>query len=249
MARLTIGQKANRVLKFLLGMRHPRISGAMREHGFDQRELDVGWALLRELTANRLDQPPPNRDTPNALKDLDGWENRWFPIVRASLERHFPDVAAQVFANLRQTEGVEVIVSVDTLLSRLRELGTQEGGEAVLALLAERGLTPEERARAEALVATLGAVGQPSGLARSDAETRAAEDALWSWYLEWSTVARAVVKDRRLLRSMGFLRYRPGSAQLVEVEEVLTDDPDEPEPEAEALPEDDAPQLLAESNG
>lgn len=29
---------------------------------------------------------------------------------------------------------------------------------------------------------------------------------MWSWYLEWSRIARAVITDRRLLRDLGFLR-------------------------------------------
>ncbi len=28
---------------------------------------------------------------------------------------------------------------------------------------------------------------------------------MWSWYEEWSTVARQAIHDRRLLRAMGFL--------------------------------------------
>jgi hypothetical protein len=29
---------------------------------------------------------------------------------------------------------------------------------------------------------------------------------MWSWYLEWSTLARVAISDRRLLRSLGFRR-------------------------------------------
>ena len=31
-----------------------------------------------------------------------------------------------------------------------------------------------------------------------------AEVALWAWYLEWSGIARAIIKDRRVLASLGF---------------------------------------------
>ncbi len=34
----------------------------------------------------------------------------------------------------------------------------------------------------------------------------AAEDAMWSYYLLWSAIARRAISDRRLLRQLGFLR-------------------------------------------
>ena len=142
MSRLTIGQKANRVLKFMLGMRHRQVTSAMAVHGFTPEELDNGWELLRELVGDRLGYSAADRGTADAITELDAWENRWFPIIRASLDRHFPEVAERVFFNLRQTEGPQVVVGVDTLLRRLRVAGTEAGGENVLELLARRQRRP-----------------------------------------------------------------------------------------------------------
>jgi hypothetical protein len=49
---------------------------------------------------------------------------------------------------------------------------------------------------------------------------------MWAWYLEWSTIARQVITDRKLLRSMGFLRKdgRDATADEVESDEVETDE-------------------------
>jgi len=29
---------------------------------------------------------------------------------------------------------------------------------------------------------------------------------MWTWYLEWSAIARGVIRDRRQLRALGFAR-------------------------------------------
>jgi hypothetical protein len=39
MARLTLGQKADRVLKLLLGLRNARIAEALSAHGFTNEDL------------------------------------------------------------------------------------------------------------------------------------------------------------------------------------------------------------------
>ena len=53
---------------------------------------------------------------------------------------------------------------------------------------------------------------------------------MWSWYLEWSTIARTAIKDGSLLRYLGFGRRR-GSVAVVE-EELGIEDPVE-DPAAE----------------
>jgi hypothetical protein len=45
-----------------------------------------------------------------------------------------------------------------------------------------------------------------------------AEDALWSWYLEWSEIARVAIHDRRALRSLGFLKPERRSDEDEETE-------------------------------
>jgi hypothetical protein len=54
---------------------------------------------------------------------------------------------------------------------------------------------------------------------------------LWAWYLEWSGIARTVIKDRRVLKSLGFLRTKSGSTEETEAE---------PEPEGDIGTEDTA---------
>ena len=80
------------------------------------------------------------------IEELDAFENKWFPIARVSLERHHPEMAAELFLNLSQTEGVEVAVSVRTFLERLAQMQQgvapfDAGGSEAWKLLQQRGLT------------------------------------------------------------------------------------------------------------
>jgi hypothetical protein len=215
MARLTIGQKAIRVLKLLMGLRNARVASALAGHGFTKADLDEGWERLSGLTRKRLGVRIQIRD-PQLIEALDAFENKWFPIVRLSLERHFPQIATLLFLNLSQTEGIEVAVSVRTLLERLSEMKEgaapygAEGPEAIL-LLVERGFTPERVAEAELMLELVGEFSDEPEPRVSPEEEQAAEDALWTWYLEWGGIARNVVSDRRLLRNLGFLQSRRSS--------------------------------------
>ncbi|MEO0323293.1 MAG: hypothetical protein AAF447_10080 [Myxococcota bacterium] len=228
MARLTALQKADRVLRFLLSMKNPRITAPLVIHGFTAPDLDEGWALLRALAEVRLDRVPRDYSLPAALAELDEWENVWFPIARATLERHHPEAASFVFRNLHQTTGRQVILGVGRFIARVRALPAEatlgREGQAARDRLATRGLTDAHLDATEALVDGLTEFCPPNGspadesAAEQSVAEHSAEDALWTWYLEWSAIARARITDRRLLRSMGFLRSRGPGQRLGPVE-------------------------------
>ena len=54
------------------------------------------------------------------------------------------------------------------------------------------------------------------------------ETAMWAWYKEWSGIARAAIDDRRLLRSLGFLRPEHGSENAVGAPALATSAAPEP---------------------
>jgi hypothetical protein len=154
---------------------------------------------------------------------LDEWENKWFPIASATLAGHYPAAHEVVFRNLQQTTGLEVIVTVHTLIERV-----EAQPAAVRELLGKRGLTAEVIAEGKALVEQVGKFAKNPDGATIDAEADAVgERALWAWYLEWSSIARTVISDRRLLRGMGFLRAVG----------CVVGDVEEPEPEPVVEPE------------
>jgi hypothetical protein len=213
----TLGGKAQRVLRLLLGVRNPRIATALATHGFTERDMKEGWDLLQALGNTRLAGTLAPAADVQTITALDTWENQWFPIASASLARHFPTVHERLFLNLSQTEGPEVAISVRTFIERHDAMSQAQSpygtdGTQAAALLAQRGLTPAALAEARALLAQLGRVATPPTVPYSVEEQKAelvrAEEALWAWYREWSQVARIAVKQRALLKQLGFLSER-----------------------------------------
>ena len=215
---LPVGEKAARVMKMLMGMRNPRIASAMAAYGFTEADLQEGWTLLNAVGRVKLDAHTPAADT-STLQKLDEWENRWFPIVAATLERRFPAVHAQIFKNLSQTEGPAVAVSVRTLLERLDQMKAGSGaygaeGPKAAAVLETRGLTPAVLNQARSYLETMGKVQtvEATMAAQDPQALEKAENDLWAWYLEWSQIARVAVTQRVLLKQMGFLPTRKSKA-------------------------------------
>lgn len=212
--------KIVRVIRFLLGLRNSSVTAALADYGFKQRDIDEGWQLVMEVGKGRkVAEPDAARDA-GTLLELDAWENQWFPIAQAALERRFPAVSARFFLNLRQTEGPEVVLSVRAFVDRYDALVAGDanyGADAQPAqqLLDERGITPAVVAKARSMLTALMRVAEPNEPVLSEAEAaalKATETAMWSWYLEWSKIARVAIKQRALLRELGFLATKRGAA-------------------------------------
>jgi len=203
--------EAVRTLAFLMGLRYRQVAVALAAHGFTQADIDEGFQRLAALTNGRLDVVPiPATADPAQVRALDLWENRWFPIVNATLRVRFAELHAIIFNNLTQTEGIEVIVSMSTMLSRLDAASKDQKNKAAFALLSQRGLTDTIIADAKRLLKAVATVEttieeKPSITPEQDARL---ETELWDWYLEWSGIARAAISDRRALRALGFLSDR-----------------------------------------
>ncbi len=222
MARVTSNQKVYRVIEFLLGLRDPRVNQALVPYGLSQRELSIAHQLVRAATEPRLAHRPGAAVSPALLERLDAIDNHWFPIIKFALVRHFSPIAEWVFLNLSQSEGADLVVSLGTLFSRVRQLADgsspfgEEGKEA-FALLQERGLTDDVLADIDQQLASVEQFETP--VETFDPEVyEEAVDKLWAWYLEWGGIARTVIKNRRVLRSLGFLRPKGSPAPTPEEE-------------------------------
>jgi hypothetical protein len=217
---LSLGEKAQRVLKLLLGLRNPRVASALAVYGFTEADMEEGWRLLQALGQRRLDRLPVGPRDADVIQKLDNWENLWFPIIDASLHRRFPATHERLFLNLSQTEGPEVAVSVQAMLDRIAQLDQADGpygaeGPKARELLKTRGLTDASLAEVRALLGSLAKVAPaptPLSVEEEQARMAAAEDALWAWYLEWSQLARVGIKNRTLLRQLGFLSSKAGDS-------------------------------------
>ncbi|RYZ60863.1 MAG: hypothetical protein EOP08_14235 [Proteobacteria bacterium] len=227
---LNAGQKAERVLKFLTGLRSKPAVRALAAYGFTEADADEGWELLRatgRVAFNKVTGDPIDN---SLIVEIDGWENRWFPVVRATLDRRFPAVCAQLFLNLTQQVGAAATLSVGMFLERYDEMSAGKGsygkdGEAAKKILVQRGLTAEEIERARTLLVQIGSID----LSEDDEETQedpaafdTAQTDLWKWYLEWSQVARIAITSKPILRTLGFGKPRRASAS-----DESTDDLDE----------------------
>ena len=191
-----------------MGMRNSRIAAAMAAYGFNEAELDEGWGLLQAVGKVRFDASPVRGGDKSIIDKLDAWENRWFPIASATLERRFPAVHERVFKNLSQTEGPAVTVRVRTLLERLDQMAAGAygpEGAAAKSQLELRGLAAVVMNEARALLETVGKIANPSAPATDTEALAKAESDLWAWYLEWSQIARVAVTQRALLRQLGFV--------------------------------------------
>jgi hypothetical protein len=223
MAKLSIGQKAERVLKLLLGLRNARVAEALRQYGFTENDLAEGWRRLEALTSGRLQVRGAVKQDPALLGRLDEWENRWFPIASATLRGRFPAVHEWLFLNLSQTEGPAVVISVGVFVTRINAMAAEPSlgasGAQARELLSARGLTTDTVLAAQNLLKALG-TAEPAPLSVPlDAQAQeAVEGAMWAWYLEWGEIARVAVSERNLLRELGFLKSKRPLAQEIEDE-------------------------------
>lgn len=207
--RMSLGEKSEHVLRFIIGARNPRVAAELRRYGFSEGDLREGWQLLHEAAG--ISRPVAGRptETDATVATLDDWENEWFPVVRAVLERHHPHLSELIFDNLSQTSGPGVALSVATLLERIEQmaLGAEPyGAEGVIARqkLESRGFSDTVIASAKDL---RDALGRLASIEVPDRDQKTAfdraEGALWAWYAEWRRLARVAITNRSLLRQLG----------------------------------------------
>ena len=205
MARLTLRQKVEKLVGFLMGLRHPEIATVLADHGFDQNELDEAWALLRRAVGDRLVAIPHQAPSSEDRTLLAAWGARWIPIARATLERHFPDVTGLLLPDADGTcehDGK----AVEDFVTRLADFAATTDRPDVLELLARRGLDATHIREAASLIERIRRCDKAVGDAQPDGGLRDgdAERELWAFYREWSAIARTVIRDGHQLRRLGF---------------------------------------------
>src|SRR5438067_2091047 len=149
MPRLTLLGKVDRVMRLLLGLRHPGVASALASAGFTAAEIDEGYALLRALTvADMKDAADLEPTGASAVEErIAPWMRPWIPVARAALRRRHPKLESAIFAHKGQSPPGSYSVAT-TFITRWTELGDPKGrwapdGVAARKLLAARGLTRE----------------------------------------------------------------------------------------------------------
>jgi hypothetical protein len=227
MARTAISQKAQRVVVFMVALRNPKVAALLMAHGFTTVDLEEGFSLLKAVTGMQM-APDAVAEDPRLLARLRAYEKQWFQVAQATLERHHPKIAQALFAKLAPLGGAQVTISVTAFVERLEELGHADSvygpdAAAARALLERRGLTAERLAEGRALVNEITVLRAAPVQEVSSEAQKAAEDAMWSWYREWSKISRAAITDRRALRALGFLRSRNTNTDADEQEPGASD--------------------------
>lgn len=238
-------QLLQRVSRFLINIASPgRAARALRE-GYTTDEHKQGWQLWRVAAGESisldhwLDElhataAPDSGKSLETLKQIDAFENLWFPRTRAIVRRVVPrehrDTFESVFfKNLAQQPlGPGVLLSVSTFLQRVDELPKSKlpGAKAVASTLATRGLTDELRKQIREQIKQLETVQQvpsqnaPDPKARQKAATEraAALEDLADWYNDWRTTLTPIFPGLDAI-ALGFTASKGGRRAAEEDED------------------------------
>lgn len=217
MARLGPTERAERVVRLLFGLRHPRIAEALASRGFDDADIEEGWRLLRAATRTHMPAASEHGDELTAQRYLAAWCKEWLPMIALTLRRRHPQALARLEDLLAAAaEGPAQARSEVAMewLTQLRDPASDlaKASPGALQVLAKRGLSPAILAQVDGARSVLSGQRPGKDQPPTSDELTAADEELWAYYVEWSHAARMVVKDRRLLRKLGFLRSSGGGS-------------------------------------
>jgi hypothetical protein len=204
-----------RVMRFLMAMQTPRRAVRAQREGYTQAEHEIGWKLWRQAAGEgrALDEffaevrsGDQNPEQLRILRELDSFENTWFPRVRAIIRRVVPAVSRGEFEEAffkdlsQQPLGPAVVGSVSALLGRIEGLAHSEHphAAAVAGILSARGLSAAKIAQVRELIASLESRLSP-GIKIDAALIRQAQEAqqaafiqLRHWFHDWAVTLRSV---------------------------------------------------------
>jgi hypothetical protein len=206
--------------RFLVGVHTPRRFKLVRSVGYTQEEHELGWALYSKAAGqdrpldeyvdeiDEGDEVTATAEQMARLREVDAFENLWFPRVKAVIRRVVPPeererFTSAFFANLEQQPlGPQVVGSVATFLSRVEALPTSslKGAAEVRETLRQRGLNDAEIGRVRGLLAQLrtpSIEAPPQGSGRqAGREQQKSLASLRDWFNDWATTLRPVLPLR-----------------------------------------------------
>jgi hypothetical protein len=202
---------------FLVGAQTPSRAKVLRKAGYTPQEHALGWALYATAAGqgrpfdHYVDEAGEGTEAQaKRLRELDAFENLWFPRTKAIILRVAPPeerarFVSAFFTNLAQQPlGPLVVVSVAIFLTRVDGLSssTFKGAAEVREILRQRGLTDAEIARVRSLLDQARGLGIDTPARTSSArleaggkQRRALED-LHAWLRDWSTTLRPLLSPR-----------------------------------------------------
>jgi hypothetical protein len=201
-------EKSHHVLTFLTGLSHPHVREVLGRHGLSDADVEAGWTLLRRVGELRYAHERIERPKANESDLLDDWAGKWWTLAGVALSKRFPAVRDRLFDGVKREPRKKVPASVMKFVTRLNdfEASSDPVMHEAMSLLERRGLTPAVRKEAADVLGMNIVVADTSALPppRTDAALRRAEQELSDWYREWSAIARTFIRQRRLLRALGY---------------------------------------------
>src|SRR5690606_31277859 len=130
-----------------------------------------------------------------------------FPVARAALGRRFAAQERRLFHGLFEARGQRAAVSVLVFSERLEAMALGKApflneGPLAWAVLNQHGLDESVRDKGLSLGRQIESPLPDTSDDRVQREEEASE-ALWSWTLRWSGIARASIKNKTLLHALG----------------------------------------------
>jgi hypothetical protein len=211
--KYSFAEKTRRTLSLLMGLQHPQVELLLRERGLTPSDVEEGQRLLLDaikLHTSTVRVRPPDEFDPEAAPLA--FRAQWFAVCKARLKRHYPQLAERMGELNKRQRGTRPYGQVHCFLQMLDAMQKAEGpfeaqGPAAREALRQLGLTDSI---VEDLEANMSLIAQmdPSAPRPDRAARTRAEDAMWAWYIEWSTIARKLVTNLTLRRALGLGKAR-----------------------------------------
>ncbi|HEY1959999.1 MAG TPA: hypothetical protein VGH28_30530 [Polyangiaceae bacterium] len=226
LSRNTLDNAVPRALQFLRAVgTDATIMDSLKQTGFDEAAQKQGWSLV--LTAYSATSGPVAagvNDTPlsEAIDKVVAWQSAMFLRAHAALHRFHEEQDAFVFANLETGDGIAAVPAVATFLDRLDALdssperkATRKADHAALDLIAQRGITKDERKQMGALVEWIESTAAAPLTTHTQSPRDAALTAVYEWVQDWTDCARTVItrRDQLIRLGIGKRRSRKADAQ------------------------------------
>lgn len=255
-----------RVARLLVNIQNPRYAKKARLQGYTTEEHKLGWQYWS--VASGMDRPlnhwfgeqnhaaeegEGSAERMRVLREIDTFENRWFPRVRGMIRRLVPRArrdafAAAFFKDLpQQPLGPAVVGSVTGLLNRIADLEKSEepGAKALFNALPGRGLTATKIEQVRALLKQAEEGGgwalqattlSAKDLAAAQARQLEAYEDVRDWFNDWAEMLRDVfgVADQVVLGLTTARGKRGSGTEVLEEEDAGEGDADEEEADQEA---------------
>lgn len=185
-------------MRLFYALRNRTVAATLAAHGFDASSIDEGFRLLRAVFVDDVRGAGTPVEGLELEKKIAEWRRRWVPVLEPSLRRRDGDLADRLFPPA--TDAPKPYHAAVAFLQRYDELlaSGDATSKEVVDLFAKRGFKTTDLDELRSLLS----LAEPTAWPPADSGDH--EQRLWGWYVEWSSIVRARVTDKRALRELGF---------------------------------------------